>query len=75
MVTVSVTFDLTNMLRAEFERITEGLSDALDFSRTIGYTAGQDCTSYERGGSLGALDAVDFYTRFADALQLPLFLY
>lgn len=63
---------LINELRAEFERITEGLSDALDFSQTIGYTAGQDCTSYERGGTLGPLDAVDFYTRFVDIGQLSL---
>jgi 3-deoxy-7-phosphoheptulonate synthase len=54
---------LTRGPRSEFERITEGLSDALDFSRTIGFTAGQDTASYERGGALGALDAVDFYTR------------
>ncbi|TCD61912.1 hypothetical protein EIP91_007726 [Steccherinum ochraceum] len=46
-------------LREEFERITEGLSDALGFTRTIGY--GKD-SSYEQGGRRGALDEVDFYT-------------
>jgi hypothetical protein len=39
------------------------LTDALDFSQTIGFTAGQDATSFVRGGALGALDCVDFYTR------------
>jgi 3-deoxy-7-phosphoheptulonate synthase len=55
--------ELTEARRTEFERITEGLSDALDFSRTIGFTAGQDTSVYERGGTPSALDAVDFYTR------------
>ena len=49
--------------RAEFERITEGLSDALGFTRTIGFW--QESTPYERGGGRGALGEVDFYTRFA----------
>ncbi|KAF7975621.1 hypothetical protein HWV62_9213 [Athelia sp. TMB] len=35
------------VLRAEFERITEGLSDALDFSRTIGVETGRDSLSFE----------------------------
>ena len=47
--------------RTEFERITEGLSDALGFTRTIGF--GMDGTPYERGGSRGVLGEVDFYTR------------
>ncbi|THH22508.1 hypothetical protein EUX98_g8186 [Antrodiella citrinella] len=46
-------------LREEFERITEGLTDALGFTRTIGF--GKD-TSYEQGGRRSALDDVDFYT-------------
>ncbi|KAH8091805.1 DAHP synthetase [Cristinia sonorae] len=46
-------------LRAEFERITDGLTDSLGFTRTIGY--GSD-SSYEQGGRKGALDEVDFYT-------------
>lgn len=48
---------------SEFERISEGLADALDFSTTIGFTAGQGTSSYERGGGLGVLGEVDFYTR------------
>ncbi|KAK7682107.1 hypothetical protein QCA50_014693 [Cerrena zonata] len=47
-------------LKAEFERITEGLSDALGFTRTIGFW--QESTPYERGGGRGALGEVDFYT-------------
>ncbi|PFH45539.1 hypothetical protein AMATHDRAFT_158797 [Amanita thiersii Skay4041] len=46
-------------LRREFEAIVQGLSDALDFSSTIG----ADLTaSYERGGAKGTLGEVDFYT-------------
>jgi len=49
------------MASKEFETIVEGLSDALEFSRTIG----MDSTpSYEQGGGRGALRDVDFYTRF-----------
>ncbi|KAH9939292.1 DAHP synthetase [Epithele typhae] len=47
-------------VREEFERITEGLSDALEFSRTIGFA--KDSLSYEHGGGRGALGEVDFYT-------------
>lgn len=54
-------------LRAEFERVTEGLSDALDFTRTIG--VGRQTASYEEGGPRGALGEVDFYTR--SVLSLP----
>ena len=40
------------------------LSDALDFSRTIGIeTRSESAVEYERGGGLGALGAVDLYTR------------
>ena len=41
--------------------MTEGLSDALGFTRTIGF--GMDNMPYEKGGSRGALGEVDFYTR------------
>lgn len=44
----------------EFETIVEGLSDALDFSRTIGVDSS---ASYERGGGRGTVGEVDFYTR------------
>lgn len=44
----------------EFEQILDGLSDALDFSRTIGAAA---VTPYERGGGRNTLGEVDFYTR------------
>ena len=47
----------------EFERITEGLSDAIEFTHTIGL--GKDVISYEQGGGRGALGEVDFYTRYA----------
>ncbi|KAF7367895.1 Phospho-2-dehydro-3-deoxyheptonate aldolase [Mycena sanguinolenta] len=47
-------------LRKEFEHIVEGLSDALEFSRTIGADAGG--ASFERGGGRGTVGEVDFYT-------------
>ncbi|KZS96044.1 DAHP synthetase [Sistotremastrum niveocremeum HHB9708] len=47
-------------LRTEFERISEGLSDALDFSRAIGADPGS--SSFETGGGKGVLGEVDFYT-------------
>ncbi|KAJ7918285.1 DAHP synthetase [Mycena leptocephala] len=46
-------------LRKEFEHIVEGLSDALDFSRTIGVESGP---SFEQGGGRGTVGEVDFYT-------------
>ncbi|KAJ7078798.1 DAHP synthetase [Mycena epipterygia] len=46
-------------LRKEFEHIVEGLSDALDFSRTIGVESGP---SFEQGGPRGTVGEVDFYT-------------
>ncbi|KAF8913497.1 DAHP synthetase [Mucidula mucida] len=46
-------------LRKEFETIVEGLSDALDFSRTIG---AETSAPYERGGGRGTLGEVDLYT-------------
>lgn len=52
---------LTPNTSEEFDRITEGLSDALEFTRTIGF--GKDSVSYEQGGGRGPLGEVDFYTR------------
>lgn len=48
--------------REEFERITEGLADALEFSRTIGAGEG---VPFEKGGPKGVHGEVDFYTRCA----------
>ncbi|CAA7263032.1 unnamed protein product [Cyclocybe aegerita] len=48
--------------RREFETIVEGLSDALDFTRTIGADAGPSSVAYEQGGGRGTLGEVDFYT-------------
>ena len=48
----------------EFETITEGLSDALDFSRTIGVDSSRESTSFEQGGGRSAVGEVDFYTRY-----------
>ena len=42
--------------------IVDNLSDALDFSRTIGADAGAS-VPYEQGGGRGTLGEVDFYTR------------
>lgn len=47
----------------EYERIAAGLSDALDFSRTIGAYPGG---AYETGGGKGPLGEVDFYTRYSN---------
>ncbi|KAF8683007.1 Class-II DAHP synthase [Rhizoctonia solani] len=46
--------------RDEFERISEGLSDALDFCRTVG--ANEAGGGFESGGGRGVLGEVDFYT-------------
>ena len=52
----------------EFETITEGLSDALDFSRTIGVDGN---APFERGGARSTVGEVDFYTRFGkNSLEL-----
>ncbi|KAH9854936.1 DAHP synthetase [Lenzites betulinus] len=56
----SLTHVRSPALREEFERITEGLSDALEFTRTIGL--GKESVSYEQGGGRGTLGEVDFYT-------------
>ncbi|ETW77676.1 hypothetical protein HETIRDRAFT_387717 [Heterobasidion irregulare TC 32-1] len=56
-------------LRTEFETITEGLADALDFTRTIGFDSGREAVNYEQGGGRGVLGEVDFYTR--QGLMLP----
>ncbi|KAI0751180.1 DAHP synthetase [Daedaleopsis nitida] len=59
----SLTHVRSPALKEQFERITEGLSDALEFTRTIGL--GKDSgVSYEQGGGRGALGEVDFYTRY-----------
>ncbi|KAH9055361.1 DAHP synthetase [Lactarius vividus] len=49
-------------LRHEYEAISQGLSDALDFTRTIGLAAGRETQSYERGGGRGVLGEADPYT-------------
>ncbi|KAJ7065677.1 DAHP synthetase [Mycena amicta] len=46
-------------LRKEFEQIVDSLSDALDFSRTIGVESGP---TFEHGGARGTVGEVDFYT-------------
>ncbi|PBK64924.1 DAHP synthetase [Armillaria solidipes] len=46
-------------LRKEFEFIVDGLSDALDFSRTIG---AERSAPFEQGGGRGTVGEVDFYT-------------
>lgn len=50
-------------LRNEFETISSGLADAIDFCRTIGaepsFVGG---AAFERGGSHGVLSDVDLYT-------------
>jgi 3-deoxy-7-phosphoheptulonate synthase len=51
------------MSRAEYASISEGLADALDFTRTIGLDSGREAQSYERGGGHGVLKEVDLYTR------------
>lgn len=51
-------------LKKEFEEIVTNLSDALDFSRTIGIETGSESAiGYEQGGGLGTFGAVDLYTR------------
>lgn len=56
------------VLKKEFEDIVENLSDALDFSRTIGIETGSESAiGYEKGGGLGTFGAVDLYTRSVDA--------
>ncbi|KAG8721914.1 hypothetical protein FRC08_008890 [Ceratobasidium sp. 394] len=48
-------------LRDEFERISEGLSDALDFCRTVGANESA-AGGFESGGGRGVLGEVDFFT-------------
>ncbi|KAJ6514361.1 DAHP synthetase [Mycena vitilis] len=55
----SLTHVRSPALRKEFEHIVDGLSDALDFSRTIGVESGP---SFEQGGARGTVGEVDFYT-------------
>ncbi|KAH9976452.1 DAHP synthetase [Lactifluus volemus] len=49
-------------LRAEYASISEGLADALDFTRTIGLASGREAQSYERGGGRGVLGEADLFT-------------
>ncbi|KAG8994588.1 hypothetical protein FRB94_009774 [Tulasnella sp. JGI-2019a] len=51
-------------LRGEFENISNGLADALDFCRTIGAEPGglSGGAAYENGGARGVLGEVDLYT-------------
>lgn len=51
------------MGRTEYASISEGLADALDFTRTIGLDSGREAQGYERGGGRGVLSEVDLYTR------------
>ncbi|KAF8644470.1 hypothetical protein AX16_008440 [Volvariella volvacea WC 439] len=55
----SLTHVRSRALRREFQTIVDGLSDALDFSRTIGV---DPSPPFERGGGRGTLGEVDFYT-------------
>ncbi|KAF8472403.1 DAHP synthetase [Russula ochroleuca] len=57
-------------LKAEYASISEGLADALDFTRTIGLDSGREAQSYERGGGHGVLKEVDLYTSH-EGLSLP----
>jgi 3-deoxy-7-phosphoheptulonate synthase len=59
---MNANFSSTNC-RQEFEKIVEGLSDGLEFSRTIGADTGPSAIPYEQGGGRGTLGEVDFYTR------------
>ena len=52
------------MGRAEYASISEGLADALDFTRTIGLDSGREAQSYERGGGRGVLGEADLFTRY-----------
>ncbi|KAF9078342.1 DAHP synthetase [Rhodocollybia butyracea] len=54
-------------LKNEFEEIVESLTDALDFSRTIGQESGP---SFELGGARSTVGEVDFYTSH-EGLMLP----
>ncbi|KAH9055365.1 class-II DAHP synthetase family-domain-containing protein [Lactarius vividus] len=56
-------------LRHEYEAISQGLSDALDFTRTIGLAAGRETQSYERGGGRGVLGEADLYTSWNPRTQ------
>ncbi|KZO97189.1 DAHP synthetase [Calocera viscosa TUFC12733] len=49
-------------LRAEFESISNALSDALAFTQTVGAIGGVDEGAYVKGGGRGVLGEVDFYS-------------
>ncbi|KAJ7446340.1 DAHP synthetase [Mycena latifolia] len=51
----------SDKLRQEFASITASLSDALDFSRTIGVES-TAAPAFEQGGARGTVGEVDFYT-------------
>ena len=55
---------ITPLFRKEFEHITEGLADALDFTKTIGANLGGESMGYEQGGGKGVLGEVDCYSRY-----------
>jgi 3-deoxy-7-phosphoheptulonate synthase len=55
---------MTFMDRQEYAGISEGLADALDFTRTIGLDSGREAQSYEHGGGRGVLGEADLYTRY-----------
>ena len=53
----------------EYAAISEGLADALDFTRTIGLDSGREAQSYERGGGRGVLGEADVYTRYPNMVH------
>ncbi|KAF8531257.1 DAHP synthetase [Gautieria morchelliformis] len=63
----SLTHVRSPALRSQYERISSSLSDALDFTSTVGAGDGQP---YETGGGRGVLGEVDFYTSH-EGLMLP----
>lgn len=60
---------MTRIDREEYAAISEGLADALDFTRTIGLDSGREAQSYERGGGRGALGEADVYTRYPNMVH------
>jgi 3-deoxy-7-phosphoheptulonate synthase len=60
---------VTTIDRKEYAAISEGLANALDFTRTIGLDSGREAQSYERGGGRGVLGEADLYTRYANLAQ------
>jgi len=60
---------LTPIGREEYAAISEGLADALDFTRTIGLDSGRESQSYERGGGRGVLGEADVYIRYPNIVH------